>query len=344
MAARPLLPIAPGKALSVDFALWSVAGTAAPRRLTRSAPDSETNLETWIEQRPELIRDGLLVVARQVIFPTRERLDLLCIENQSRWVIVELKRDRMAREVVAQALDYVSLLQQMSASDLRERLTPHLEKLPVPDRELALNLLESETDDSDREVAVILAGVTADAALLRITEMLNRSYSVPISVIELRAFETPGGDLLLAREETGNSDTSSESTPHKRPSQEQGVPESDRWTRVMQEADKYGMADALRSVRTAIEDAGLYARPYTRSVMITPPQQRGRYLAVIGFHGAGGSVMWGADAVREFYPEVRLRHAERLLGATDVERAVDAAELEKFGQAWKTLMATSTRA
>ena len=86
----------------VDFALWSVDDTDLPRRLTRSVPDSETKLETWIEQRPELIRDGLVPVARQLIFPTRERLDLLCIESQSRWVIVELKRDRMAREVVAQ--------------------------------------------------------------------------------------------------------------------------------------------------------------------------------------------------------------------------------------------------
>ena len=306
-------------------------------------PDSETKLETWIEQRPELIRDGLLVVARQLVFPTRERLDLLCIENQSRWVIVELKRDRMAREVVAQALDYVSLLQQMSAGELRDRLMPHLQKLRAPDRELALSLLDSEADDADREVGVILAGVTADPARLRITEMLDRSYSVPVSVVELRAFQTPAGEVLLAREETGDGATAPAATSPGRSTNATRTSDSDRWARVEQEAEKYGMDGALRSVRTAIEDAGLYPRPYTRSVMVAPPQQRNRYLAVIGFHGGRGRVMWGADAFREFYPDVRLRQAEKLLGPSDVEREVDAEGLEAFGRGLTTLMSGTVR-
>ena len=326
----------------MDFALWSVDSTDVPRRLTRTVPDSETKLETWIEQRPELVRDGLLPVARQLIFPTRERLDLLCIENQSRWVIVELKRDRMAREAVAQALDYVSLLQQMTAAELRERLTPHLQRLSAADRELAMALLDSETDGTEREVAVILAGVTADPALLRITEMLNRTYSVPISVVELRAFETPAGDLLLAREETGDADTSSVAQSLPRSSPRPGTPEGDRWVRVEQQAEKYGMSSALRSLRTAVEDAGLYPRPYTRSVMITPPHQHGRFLAVIGFHGASGRVYWGADAFREFYPNVKLRQAEKLLGPADVDREVDAEGLDTFGRGLKTLMAAAS--
>lgn len=73
-------------------------------------PESEAALESWVRADPGLVRDGLIVVAQQLVFSGRERLDLLCIESRSRWLVVELKRDRMAREVAAQALDYVSSL------------------------------------------------------------------------------------------------------------------------------------------------------------------------------------------------------------------------------------------
>ena len=191
------------------------------------------------------------------------------------------------------------------------------------------------------EVAVVLAGVTADPSLLRITEMLNRDYSVPISVVELRAFETPAGDLLLAREETGDADTSSADQSRVRAfGSASGAPEGERWVRVEQQAEKYGMGRALLSLRAAVEQAGLYPRPYTRSVMITPPHQRSRYLAVIGFRGSGGRVLWGAEAFREFYPNINIRNAERFLGPADQERDVDAQGLEAFGEGLGSLMAS----
>ncbi len=104
----------------------------------------------------------------------------------------------------------------------------------------------------------------------------------------------------------------------------------------------YGLSTALRSLRGSIEDAGLYARPYTRSVMITPPSQRTRYLAVVGFHGSGGRVMWGADAFREFYPQVDVEQAEQLFGPPDTEREVDEAALVAFGENLVEVMATAS--
>ena len=94
--------------------------------MSTTPPETEAALESWVKADPSLVRDGLIVVAQQLVFSGRERLDLLCIESRSRWLVVGLKRDRMAREVAAQALDYVSLLAQMPADDLAARLAPHL--------------------------------------------------------------------------------------------------------------------------------------------------------------------------------------------------------------------------
>jgi hypothetical protein len=76
--------------------------------------------------------------------------------------------------------------------------------------------------------------------------------------------------------------------------------------------------------------------------MITPPNQRTRYMAVVGFHGSGGRVSWGAGAFREFYPDIDLRQAEQLLGLPDQDREVDESALLAFGQGLVEVMAAAS--
>lgn len=251
----------------VSVAVWSAPRGGRPQRLHATSAETETALEEWVKSDPSLVRDGLVVVAQQLIFPTRERLDLLCVEGRSRWVVVELKRDRMAREVAAQALDYVSLLAAMPTHELASRLAPHLEAAPQGTRDLVADLLAGESDDNPRDIAAVVVGVTADEPLLRITAFLTEGYDVPISVVELQAFQSPSGDLLILREETGSNEP--EGVVRAAPS----ASVEDRWMRVRTNAETRGFGDALTEFTTLVEGVGLYVRPYTRSVMITPPGQ-----------------------------------------------------------------------
>lgn len=317
----------------MDIALWSVGTDRLPSRLQPGAPEAEAHLEAWVEQRPELLRDGLLPVARQLVFSNRDRLDLLCLEGQSRWVVVELKRDRMPREVVAQALDYVSQLSSMSTAELRRRLAPHLEKLESTTRQLVEELLSSETDDQPREIGAIVAGVTADSSLLRITDYLSSRFEVPLSVVELRAFRTPTGDLLLAREETGTEAVADEAT-----SRAAAVSLDERWSRVTAAAQQHGFAEALSALRLSVEEAGLFPRPYTRSVMLTPPTHRNRFLAVVGFSGAKARIQYGSAVLQEFYPPLQADAIEGILGPSP--RWVGPDEVTTFGRRICELMAT----
>ena len=278
-----------------------------------------------MQQRPELLRDGLIPIARQLVFSNRDRLDLLCLEGQSRWVVVELKRDRMPREVVAQALDYVSQLSSMSTAELRRRLAPHVERLEPTTRQLVEELLSSETEDQPREIGAILAGVTADASLLRITDYLSSRFEVPLSVVELRAFRTPTGDLLLAREETGTGAAADEGT-----SRAAVVSLDDRWTKVTAAAQQHGFVEALSALRLSVEEAGLFPRPYTRSIMLTPPTHRNRFLAVVGFTGSRARIQYGSGELQEFYPSLQADAIERVLGPSP--RWADPDDVTAFGR------------
>lgn len=287
--------------------LWSRQGAEPAKRLVKTEPDTEADLEQIIEQCPGLVRDDLLVVARQFRFSTRDRVDLLCLQNQTRWTIVELKRDKMPREVVAQAMDYAAQLTSMSAADLAEALEVqgHLKSLNPDDRQVVQRLLAAEAEDqaadSRRDVAAIVVGMAAATGLKRIADYLDNSFGVPISVLELQAFWTPGGGLIFAREETGAEDGDLAAECAK------SGPSSldERWEKVRASAAQYGFTDALKDFRSSIERAGLFPRPYTRSIMVAPPQARNRYLAVASFTGHLAGISYGPDAWNEFFPTSR---------------------------------------
>ena len=107
-----------------DVGVWSIDGDV-PRRVSRAGVGPERELEDWIARDASLLADGLTIVGRQVHLDGGP-LDLLAIDWRDRWVVIELKRERLYRTALAQALDYTSSIAQMEASDLEELLRPGL--------------------------------------------------------------------------------------------------------------------------------------------------------------------------------------------------------------------------
>ena len=103
-----------------DVGVWSIDGDA-PRRVSRAGVGLERDLEDWIARDASLLADGLTIVGRQVRLDGGP-LDLLAIDWRDRWVVIELKRERLYRTALAQALDYTSSIAQMEAGDLEELL------------------------------------------------------------------------------------------------------------------------------------------------------------------------------------------------------------------------------
>ncbi len=92
--------------MPVKFGLWRVDGTQV-QQVPRSAIASEERLEEIIEARSDVLGLGsLLQIGRQVITDFGKRIDLLAIDGQGDLHVVELKKDRTPREVVAQSLEY----------------------------------------------------------------------------------------------------------------------------------------------------------------------------------------------------------------------------------------------
>jgi RecB family endonuclease NucS len=90
------------------------------REVPRDKIGLEERLEDWLEQDISIISDDLLVIGRQVRTTFEKYIDLLCIKRNGDVVIVELKKDKAPREVIAQVLEYASWVDDLSYEDISD--------------------------------------------------------------------------------------------------------------------------------------------------------------------------------------------------------------------------------
>src|SRR5204863_8340435 len=107
------------------FGLWRVDGEQV-EQVPRGAIASEERLEEIIEAKIDILGLGnLFHIGRQVITDFGKRVDLLAIDGQGDLHVIELKKDRTPREVVAQALEYGFWITSLSFEAIRELYAKH---------------------------------------------------------------------------------------------------------------------------------------------------------------------------------------------------------------------------
>ena len=156
------------------------------------------DLESWIASNPTIIGSGLAIIGRQVQTKSGP-LDLLAIDKAGNTVVVELKRDILPRESLAQSIDYVSDVAGWSIDKISEICTKYTGKSlddviseSFPDS----NLENVNVNETQR---IILLGFAIEPSLERMITWLSDSYGVNINAVVLKYTKTRGGDELLTR-------------------------------------------------------------------------------------------------------------------------------------------------
>jgi hypothetical protein len=166
----------------------------APVQVASTKLANENMIQNWIADRPELLGLDLLIIGREVVAPDRGRIDLLGIDEEGNLSILELKRDRTPREVIAQALDYASWIATLSTREVHEIAVKHLKKdLEVAFRERFDTALPETLNES--HTMVIIAS-KFDPSSQRIVRYLSETYDIAINTAFFTVFEDDGKTLL----------------------------------------------------------------------------------------------------------------------------------------------------
>ena len=178
--------------MPIEFGLWRI--DEGHQRLSATKLDKESRLEDLLAEDPNMLGREVLILGRQVRTASGNFIDLLGIDADGDLYIIELKRDRTPREVVAQALDYASYVRDLAYDDIADIHDDfHEEEFESAfSDQFGSARPEGESgvpEEINQQHSLIIVSSELDAATERIIEYLSDEYNVPINAIRFNYYQ-----------------------------------------------------------------------------------------------------------------------------------------------------------
>lgn len=178
--------------MPVEMGIWRIDGDAPPR-LPSAAMPTEAMLEDYLAHDPSLLGERLLVIGRQVRTPHQKFIDLLAIDAEGNLHVLELKRDRTPRDVVAQALDYGSWVTTLDRESIIDLAGEHLGRPFETAFEEVFGT--SAPDELNASLNLVVVATDLDPGSERIITYL-RDFGVPVNAVFFTYLEDDGRRYL----------------------------------------------------------------------------------------------------------------------------------------------------
>ena len=183
--------------MPIELGIWRMDETL--RQLQPSQLDYEVRLEEFLEKDLSLLHEDLLIIGRQVMTGQGKQIDLLAIDAEGVLVVIELKRDRTPREVVAQVLDYASWVQDLSYADITGIFQDYVAQTD-PDLRFEQAFSDgfgsSPPETLNESHRLIVVAAQLDPSTERILTYLSEGYGVPINAVFFQHFVDDGREYL----------------------------------------------------------------------------------------------------------------------------------------------------
>lgn len=188
--------------MPIEVGVWKINNNKA-EKVDFSAIESESKLEDILADDISIINPDLLLIGRQVSTSYGKFIDLLAIDANGCLVVIELKRNRTPREVVAQLLDYGSWIRDLEDEDVAGIFNEYIRKY-YPNYEnksldqafcekFKVNGMPESLNESHE--LVIVAGELDDSTE-RIINYLADEYGVAINAVFFRFFKNSDHEYL----------------------------------------------------------------------------------------------------------------------------------------------------
>lgn len=181
--------------MPIKHAIWKVG--AQPSPLTTTTLLNEQQLEDMIISAPQILSSEWMLLGRQEQTGLGGRIDLLAIAPDASLVLIELKRNRTPREIVAQALDYASWVEQLTADkivQIYQRFSKGGNLGESFKQHFGAELDEETLNESHQ---IILVAAELDDSTERIITYLN-ARDIAINVLFFQVFQH-GPEQFLSR-------------------------------------------------------------------------------------------------------------------------------------------------
>ena len=177
--------------MATRMALWKLNPDGSVTSLPEEKLMTEEQIESAVESAPELLGIDVLVVGRQTQTPSGP-LDLLALDSDGRLVIIENKRDRTPREVLAQAIDYAAWASTLTFAEVALSYANYRRRFGDEEADLAETYEErfgEELDAIAEAPRMIVVASRLDDSTERMIDFLADSFGVPVNAVLFQPFE-----------------------------------------------------------------------------------------------------------------------------------------------------------
>ena len=188
--------------MPIELGFWRLNGNQ-PTRLESSGLDLESRLEDILASDLDILNPGLLLIGRQVPTSYGKFIDLLALDAQGNVVVIELKRDRTPRDVVAQVLDYGSWVRTLTGEQLASIFETFLAKYRKELVGLSLDEvfckrfgLKDMLDELNTQHELVIVASELDSSTERIVTYLADQYGAMINAVFFRVFKDGKNEFL----------------------------------------------------------------------------------------------------------------------------------------------------
>jgi hypothetical protein len=179
--------------MPIRHAIWKVG--AKPEPLIEVSLGKEAMLEQMIIEAPTILSDRWLLIGRQVRTDHGGYIDLLALNQDGQLIVIELKRDQTPREVVAQALDYASWVQDLKADEIAAIYSNFSNGGSLSEAFLKRFGLTLDEDQLNGTHQIVVVASALDLSTERIVNYLN-NMNVAINVIFFQVFQAESCQFL----------------------------------------------------------------------------------------------------------------------------------------------------
>jgi hypothetical protein len=179
--------------MPVEMVLWRMSETG-PLPVKFVPLDFERRLEDMVTNDLTLVGVDLLMIARQVRTDFGGIIDILAVDAESHLHMLELKRDRTPREIVAQALDYGSWVQDLTLNQVSAIYADQHEGTFEEAYAERFNGPVPDVFNADQQLTIVASEL--DPASERIVSYLSDRYAVPINAVFFRYFADGEAEYL----------------------------------------------------------------------------------------------------------------------------------------------------
>jgi hypothetical protein len=178
-------------ALSMD--LWQIKDNQL-EPMNKITLNLEKRLKKWILEDITLLGLDLLILGQEVRTAYGKYIDILAIDGEGNLVIIELKKDKTPRDIIAQCLDYGTWVKDLGYEEIKETHNQYMKSDLEKDFEEYFDY--KILDEVNKNYRIIIVAESLDESTERIANHLNDDYNLNINAIFFNIFEKDGIEFI----------------------------------------------------------------------------------------------------------------------------------------------------